>query len=127
MEEKKQGGGGLGVGLDINLRLGEIQNTVTQLTEALQSAGGKLTQNVTGLIRKIQESAPQLQQASRQEGGQGQATSLLNRLVAQLQEAANRGEEEARKLLGELGQKTQAAGRQMEEQAGRGQSEPRRQ
>jgi hypothetical protein len=117
MEEKRQGSSGLGLGLDVDLRLGELQSTVDQLTGALQSAGDKLAGNVGSLVQKIREQAQQLQQAAQKEGGQGQAAGLLQRVIALLQEAANRGEDQARKLLAELGQKAESAGQKMQETA----------
>lgn len=122
----EQGKGILGgLGLDSILPLGQVQNTVEQLTNALQSTGEKVTGTVSSLVEKLKENAMQLKEASRKEGGQGQATDLYNRMVARLQDASRRGEEQAGQLLGQLGEKVQAGGQQMQETASQGQEQRR--
>jgi hypothetical protein len=116
-KSEKSGGLGLGVGLDINLRLGEIQSVVGQLTDALQAAGGKVTDTVAGAIQKLREAAPQLKQAKEKEGGKGEASQTYDRMVAQLREASRRGEKEARDMLSQLGEKVEAGGEKMQEKA----------
>lgn len=110
------GSQGLGVGLDINLRLGELQSTLNQLTDALQSAGDKLSETVSSAIRKMRDAGVHdLKTARDKEGGRGEASDTYNRVVSQLQSAARRGEDEARRMLGELGEKVESAGEKTQE------------
>ncbi|MBI5445102.1 MAG: hypothetical protein HY900_28310 [Deltaproteobacteria bacterium] len=110
------GSTGLGLGLDINLRLGELRNTLTQLTDALQAPVEMVTDTLANTIRKLRDAGVQdLKSAREKEGGHGEASDTYNRMVAQLQDAARRGEDEARKLLGELGEKFEAAGAKTQE------------
>jgi hypothetical protein len=107
---------GLGLGLDVNLRLGDLQNTLTQLTDALQQTGGKVGDTVSGLVRKLWDAgAGQLKGAREKEGGHGEASDTYNRMVSSLQDAAHRGEEEARKMLGQLGEKIEHGGEKTQE------------
>lgn len=126
-EQKKESGGlgglgnvgsvGKGLGIEINIRLGEILNVVDQLSSALQSAGGKVTDKISDLVATLKEHMPGLKEAKEKEGGAGEATSAYNRAVTQLREAGKRGDEEARKMLGQLGEKTEAAGEKVQEKA----------
>jgi hypothetical protein len=116
----KSGSVGLGLGLDVNLRLGDLQNTLTQLTDALQQTGGMVVGTVSDLVRKIRDAGVGgLKQAREKEGGHGEASDTYNRMVSSLQDAARRGEDEARKLLGELGEKVETAGEKTQEFAAR--------
>jgi hypothetical protein len=121
MEHKEQkksesGGLGLGLGLDVNLRLGELTNLVDQLTSALQDTGEKASDMIASSIRKMREaSVGQLKSAKEKEGGKGEASDTYDRLVSSLQSAARRGEDEARNLLGELGEKVESAGEKTQE------------
>jgi hypothetical protein len=119
--EKRESGSqsqgmGLGLGLDVNLRLGDLQNTLSQLTDALQQTGEKVTGTVSGLVRKLWDAgAGQLKGAREKEGGHGEASDTYNRMVSSLQDAARRGEEEARKMLDQLGEKVESAGEKTQE------------
>jgi hypothetical protein len=119
--EKKHSGStseglGLGLGLDVNLRLGDIQNTLGQLTDALQQTGEKVSGTVAGLVQKLWDAgAGHLKGAREKEGGRGEASDTYNRMVTQLQDAARRGEHEARKMLDQLGEKVEAGGEKMQD------------
>jgi hypothetical protein len=112
----KSGPVGLGLGLDVNLRLGDLKNTLAQLTDALEHTGEMAVGTLTGLVRKIRDAgAGGLKQAKEKEGGRGEASDTYHRMVTQLQDAARKGEDEARKLLSDLGEKVETAGEKTQE------------
>lgn len=116
-EGKKEGSGGLGIGLgvDINLRLTQVRELVSTLNSALSETTSNLTGILSDVANKIREFGPDKFKSEAKEGGYEEE---YDKLVYDLREAANRGEEEARNLLGEMGEKVESAGESMKE-AGR--------
>lgn len=116
-EKKETGGGGLGVGLgvDINVRLGMIKELVSTLNSALRETGGTLTGIISDIAHKIREFGPESFKSQAKEGGYEEE---YDKLVYDLRDAANRGENEARSLLAEMGESVEEAGHSMKE-AGR--------
>lgn len=101
--EKKQGSEGIGLGVDINLRLGELTSTLDKLGNALKETGEKAKGMISEAVGKLREAGAQkLKEASRKEGGKGEATEAYERTVKQLQTASERGDAEAKKLLNEM-------------------------
>jgi hypothetical protein len=118
--EKSGGIGGLGVGLDINLRIKGLRSTVDELTSTLQETGEKATGKITDLVKKLRDEGvgelkKAIQQGQGKESGEGQ--EVYNKVVSTLQDAAGRGEGEARKLLNDLGEKVESGGKKMQDTA----------
>ncbi|MFP5211938.1 MAG: hypothetical protein ACLGPL_01025 [Acidobacteriota bacterium] len=126
-EEKGQqgttGGLGLGLGVDINLRLGEIRNLVDSLTSALQQTGETVGATIGGIIGQIRDFGVENFRKMSEQGGEAKET--YNQLVSRLQDAAGRGEEEARNLLHSMGEKVEGAGEKMQEFSHKGEDETR--
>lgn len=103
-QEKKQsgeGGIGLGVGIDLNVRLNLVKELVHTLNSALQETTGTVTGILSDVYHKIREAGPEKLKSEAQQGGY---EDQYNELVQRLNDAADRGEEEARSLLNEMGE-----------------------
>jgi DNA-binding MurR/RpiR family transcriptional regulator len=116
--DKSVGVGGLGVGLDINLRITGLRSTVDELSSALQETSEKTTATVTNLVKKLRdEGVGELKNALQQGKEAAGGSEVYNKIVSTLQNAAARGEGEARKLLNDLGEKVESGGQKMQEVA----------
>jgi hypothetical protein len=112
--QTKSTGLGLGVNLDVDLKLGELRNTLDMLTDALKQTGDKATDMISGAIAKFREAGVgNLRQAAQQQEG-GEQSQLYDRIVNNLRTAAERGESEARNLLKEMGEGVESAGQKMQ-------------
>lgn len=109
---------GLGLGLDVNLdlRLGELRNALTMLTDALKETGNAATDLLGNAIGKIREIGVENFTNWGTQGNQEQKDAY-HQLVSKLQDAANRGEQEARNLLQSLGENVESAGQKMQSAA----------
>ena len=109
------GGLGLGLGVDLNLKLGELKNTLDMLTDTLTNVGEKTTDMLANAVRKFRDVGVQtIKEFSDKGGEQG---NLYNNIVTNLRQAADRGEEEARSLLRDLGEKVETGGQKMQSAA----------
>ncbi len=100
-EEKSNVGLGVNVGVDVNLQ--GLESAVGMLTNALKQTGDTATQLIGDAVRKIREAgAPKLKEAS--QGGDSKVKNAYERTVSELQKARDKGNEEAKKLLSEMGQ-----------------------
>ena len=113
--QAKPTGLGLGVNLDIDLKLGELRNTLDMLTDALTQTGEKATDMIAGAVNKFRQAGVENLQKSAGEGGE--QSELYNRIVTNLKSAADKGEAEARNLLNDLGEGVESAGQKMQEGA----------
>lgn len=116
--ESKTPGLGLGLGVDVglNLDLSGVQTLVNDLNHALSQTGGVATDLVANVIRTVNQLGVQNLVKWAREGGR-EAKELYNQLVSKLQEAASRGEDQARSLLGKMGEKVEGAGEKMQSAA----------
>lgn len=112
------GGPGIGVGLDITLRIERLRSTVDELTSTLRQTGEMTTGTVTNLVKKLKDEGVGELKRALQEGKETvEGSKVYNQIVSALQSAASRGEAEARNLLHELGEKVEASGQKMQEAA----------
>lgn len=115
-QQPSRSGLGLGLGLDVNLDLSGIQGLVSSLNDALAQTGAVATDTLATVIRSVRElGLDQIRQWAEQ-GGQ-QAKDLYQQLVGKLQEAAGRGEQEARDILYSAGEKVESGGKKMQDTA----------
>lgn len=114
-----------GLGLDVNLRIGELQNTLEQLTSALTSPIDKVSSLVADSVQKFRDAGiSDLAQHRRECCERGDEScceaaggELFNKIVNQLKTAASKGVESAKSLLNEIGELTEAGGQKMQEAA----------
>jgi hypothetical protein len=92
------------LGLNVNLRLGEIVEVIGELKLSLGAVGEGEDDRASASIRKLKESALELKSSKEQEGGKGQPSDVYDHLIEQLRAAARAGYEEARALLEDLGE-----------------------
>jgi hypothetical protein len=114
--ESKGGGIGLGLGVDITLSVGGLRSVVDELNSVLRSTTETVTGTLGDVFSKIREMGPENIKQWGKEGSEEQQ-GAYNELVGKLQEAANRGEDEARNLLSEMGESVESAGQGMQETA----------
>lgn len=116
VQQPSKSGLGLGLGVDLNLNLSGVQGLVSSLNDALAQTGAVATDTLSTVIRSVRElGLDQIKQWAEQ-GGQ-QAKDLYHQLVGKLQQAADRGEEEARSLLQSAGEKVESGGQKMQDVA----------
>jgi hypothetical protein len=117
-QEKSSKGLGLGLGidLDVDLDLSGLRGIVNDLTDVLAKTGDVATDALAGVIRAIREygieNIKKLAVATSEE-----AKELYHKLVSKLQEAAERGEEQARDVLHSMGEGVETTGRKMQNAA----------
>ncbi len=114
-EQKKQEtssrGLGAGLGVDLNLKFGQIRELVHTLNSALRETAGTVTGIISDLANKLKEFGPNF----KREAQRGGYEEEYNSLVSNLREAASRGEAKARNLLTEMGESLEHAGHSMKE------------
>jgi ElaB/YqjD/DUF883 family membrane-anchored ribosome-binding protein len=116
--EKQQGTSSiLGVGIDLTLKLDLIKGLVSTLEDALKQTGSKLTDAMSGIYEKIKELGPSELKSQAEQGG---FEDQYHQLVSKLQEVANRGEDEARKVLQQMGETTEQAGHKIKNASHKG-------
>lgn len=114
-EESKGGGIGLGLGVGLNITLGGLRSVLDELDYALKSTTDTVTDTLSNIYNKIREMGPQsLQQWGSESEEQ---RSAYDQLVEKLRSAADRGEQEARNLLSEMGESVESVGQTMQEKA----------
>jgi N-acetylglucosamine kinase-like BadF-type ATPase len=95
--------------LNITLSLSGIRTLTDTLSQALEQSEGALSENVDKVVGAIRELGVQDLKRWVQQGGE-EEKSVYNQFVSKLQQAARRGQDEARNLLQSLGENVSAAG-----------------
>lgn len=111
-EKTETTAGGIGLGVDVNITLKQLDNVVDLLSDALRETGSAVSSSIGDAINKIKEMGPQNLKQQAQQGGQ---EDKYQQMVGMLQQAADRGEEEAGNLLRQMGERVGDAGRKMQE------------
>jgi hypothetical protein len=114
-----------GIGLDVNLRIGEIRSTVDQLTDAVTQTGDKLVSTVADAVHKLRdagfgqlkESYEQCCKTGHEECCHEEHAALYQRALGLLRSAAGKGVQVARDLLNELGEGLEKTGEKVQETA----------
>lgn len=99
--------------LNITLTLSGVNSLADTLRQALEQSEEPLRENINKIVDAIRQLGPGELKKWAEQGGQ-EEKSAYDRLVSNLQQAAQRGEEEARNLLDTLGEKVSAAGQKMQ-------------
>jgi hypothetical protein len=102
--------------LNITLSLTGIRTLTDTLNDSLQKTGPALEENVNKVVDAIRQLGIEDLKNWVQQGGE-EERGAYNQLVSKLQQAAQRGEDEARNLLHSLGENVSAAGQKMQSAA----------
>ncbi len=102
--------------LNITLTLSGIRSLTDTLNDALQQAGPALQQNVNKVVDAVRQLGVEDLKKWVQQGGE-EEQSAYNQLISKLQQAAKRGEDQARSLLQSLGENVSSAGQKMQSAA----------
>lgn len=99
--------------LNITLTLSGVQTLSDTLRQVLEQSEGSLEQNVDKVVDAVRQLGVDDLRRWAEQGGK-EEKSAFNQLFSRLQEAAQRGQEEAGKLLQNLGGKITEAGEKVE-------------
>ncbi|MBI5441676.1 MAG: hypothetical protein HY900_10775 [Deltaproteobacteria bacterium] len=106
------------IGLDIELRLGDLRNTLESLTSALTGPVEMLTDTVADAVGKFRSAGVQglrYEWECCQRGDESccheESRDLYSRITEQLRYAADKGIQSARSLLEELGEAVEGVGK----------------
>jgi ABC-type transporter Mla subunit MlaD len=99
--------------LNITLSISGISSLADTLSDALQQAGPSLEENVNKVVDTVRQLGVEDLKKWVQQGGE-EEESVYNQLVSKLQQAAQKGQDQARNLLQNLGENVSAAGQKMQ-------------
>ena len=110
--------------LNITLSLSGVRTLTDTLSQALNQSEEALTENVNKVVDAVRQlGIEDIKKWAQQ--GEEEEKSAYSQLVSTLQQAAKRGEEEARNLLKSLGENVTAAGQKMQSAASSEEKETR--
>lgn len=107
-QSQSSSGSSKGLGVTIDLQLGQLNDSVTTLVNALKQGADKASQMCSDAINKIWQQADKIRQ-SKQEGESmtPDVTKAYDRAISALRDAAKQGQQDAANALKKLGEKVE--------------------